>query len=467
MARSVRWLDLVRVLAPMMALALDGPGAGIGALIIQESALWLAARLARPPTLFLAAYGIRVAAMGPTHYLARLSDGNGALFQDDYTTDLVAEWLVRIARGEGISVFPGHQHLLDSSFTYLLMALYAVFGHAPVLPKLLNCALAALAAVLIFAIARRAFGARVAAWTAIGAAAMPTLILWSIVTLKETLVLLVTVAGLWALQLLSEKGAVSATRSADLLVLVLAVTLVCLDLRSTTAALLLLLLGVVLLARMQVRPGAWRASLAGLTLLAVVAGGLFFARGHMSNRPPGGVVDDIVLQIRHRRAQESASARTQIRPQVEVLSPQGTELPLVEAASDAAPFSFTADVLDPLGYALLAPAPWQARDLTELAISAEMLVWYVLLAGALFAWRAAPQQRLFLVCLAAYGVGQWLVLAASEGNLGNLLRHRLMLAPTLLVLGPAGLDWLWQRAGRPGVARWLSPAVGAGARARS
>jgi hypothetical protein len=40
------------------------------------------------------------------------------------------------------------------------------------------------------------------------------------------------------------------------------------------------------------------------------------------------------------------------------------------------------------------------------------------------------------------------VLAASEGNLGNLLRHRVMLAPTLLILGGAGLHWLWLRTGR-------------------
>ncbi|MBV9578586.1 MAG: hypothetical protein JO057_08365, partial [Chloroflexi bacterium] len=40
-------------------------------------------------------------------------------------------------------------------------------------------------------------------------------------------------------------------------------------------------------------------------------------------------------------------------------------------------------------------------------------------------------------------VANWLILAAVEGNVGNLLRHRMMLDPVLLILGAAGLEWLW------------------------
>jgi hypothetical protein len=127
----------------------------------------------------------------------------------------------------------------------------------------------------------------------------------------------------------------------------------------------------------------------------------------------------------------------------------GGELPAAEAASDAVPFSVTGDILDPLGFALLSPAPWQARSITEVGASAEMPVWYVLLAASFVAWRASPRQRLFVICLVVYGVANWLLLAASEGNFGNLLRHRLLLDPVLLILGSAGMEWLWERAGRP------------------
>ena len=105
-------------------------------------------------------------------------------------------------------------------------------------------------------------------------------------------------------------------------------------------------------------------------------------------------------------------------------------------------------MIDPLGYALLAPAPWQAQSTAELAASAEMPVWYVLLAASFLAWRRAsgsPGSRLFVTCLTVYGIANWLILAAVEGNLGNLLRHRLMLDPVLLILGAAGLEQLWLR----------------------
>src|SRR5438128_313990 len=120
----LRWLQLVRVVAPVGALLIEGPGAAIGAVLAQEGGLWLSGRLSGKcqrtwiQRLFLAAYGLRVLVALPVHYVAKLGDGNGAVFQDDYTNDLVAEWLVRIAHGEGLSIFAGHQHLLASSYTY-------------------------------------------------------------------------------------------------------------------------------------------------------------------------------------------------------------------------------------------------------------------------------------------------------------------------------------------------------------
>src|SRR5579859_1001652 len=154
----------IRVLAPLGALIIEGWPALVGAVLIQEGCLWLVGRLTEAcqralcARLFLGAYGLRIAIALPTHVVARLGNGNGSLFQDDYTNDLVAEWLVRIARGDGtVSIFAGHQHLLDGLYPYLLMAIYAVFGYSPLLPKLLNAGLGGLSAVLVFDMGRRLF----------------------------------------------------------------------------------------------------------------------------------------------------------------------------------------------------------------------------------------------------------------------------------------------------------------------
>jgi hypothetical protein len=453
--RGEGWGRAIRVLAPLGALLIEGWPALIGTLLVQEGGLWLAGRLVEccqrssGRRLFLAAYGLRVVIALPTHYYFKLINGSGALFPDDYTNDLVGEWLARIARGDGISIFRGHQQVLGGIYPYLLMATYAVFGYTPLLPKLLNTCLAALSAVLVFEMARRAFRMPVAVLAGLGAAVLPSLVVWSVASLKETLVLFVALLGLWTLQFLT----IVPSRSrhvANALVLFVAVLMLMLDLRMATTVILVGLLAGVYATRSRHRfvGRPMRLGLATLAVVVVLGGGLWIARTRTSTRPFTAIVEDVVLQIRHRRAQEAASAGSQLRAP-ELISDSGSDLPAAEAASDAAPFTLVGDIFEPLGYALLAPAPWQAHSLMELGASAEMAVWYVLLGASCLAWVAAPGQRLFVVCLAVYGIANWLLLAATEGNLGNLLRHRLMLDPVLLILGGAGLEWLWVRSGRP------------------
>jgi hypothetical protein len=467
--RGDTWLRIARVLAPLSALALEGLPALMGALLVQEGGLWLARRLVEPRQartagrLFVAAYACRVAIVVPTHLIAASANGNGALFRDDYTNDIVGEWLVRIARGDGIAIFPGHQYVLASLYSYLLMGVYAVFGYTPLLPKLINVALAALGAVLVFDIARKLFGFRPALLSGLGAAFLPSLVVWSIASLKETLVLVVALLALWGLQRLSDARS-SDSSVPNALVLLLASGLVLLDLRTSAALLVLGLLCVILLARSRVRLRPWQTALASLAVVGMLCGGLLLARIRTSDRPISTTLEDVELQIRHRRAQEAAGAASQFRDE-SPLDVVGSGRPAAEAASDAEPFSLTGDVLNPLGFALLAPMPWQSQSLAELGASAEMPVWYVLLVASTFAVRVPTSQRLFRSCLVAYGVVTWFVLAAVEGNVGNLLRHRLMLDPMLLIMGAAGLDWLWRQRVRAQAAR-EQPTSGLAARGR-
>jgi hypothetical protein len=251
--RRVPWGHLLRVLAPLGALLVEGWPALIGTILIQEGGLWLAGRLvphaerALARAIFLAAYGLRLLLVLPTHYLAKVGDGSGALFLDDYTNDLVGEWLLRIARSDGVSIFPGHQHLLDSLYAFLVMGIYAVFGYSPLLPKLLNVGLASLSAVLIFDISRRIFSRRAALLATLGAILLPTMIIWSIATLKETVVLFCAVLGLWTLRYLS--AATRHSRVPAAVLLFLTVEVVLFDLRASTAAILACVLMAILVAR--------------------------------------------------------------------------------------------------------------------------------------------------------------------------------------------------------------------------
>ncbi len=450
--RSFGWESVVRVVAPLTAFALEGWAALIGAVLVQEIGLWLSRQLAEAcrrqfaGRLFLAAYAVRMAIGIPTHYFEKLANGNGALFPDNYTNDLVGEWLVRIAHGDGtVSIFAGHQYLLGSAYSYLLMAVYEAFGYAPLLPKLLNMGMSAVCSVLTYEIARELFSRRASLLAALGTVVLPTLVVWSIASIKETLVLFAALLALWILQRLT-RIRWRESHAVTLLVVLCGLLLLLIDLRATTAFMLLALLGLAAVAQQRVNLRMWQLTAAGLVVLGLLVGSLVVVRVRTSNRPLTATFEDIALQIRHRRAQEAAGAASQLRSATEVLSPTGSQLPVVaEQVSDDTPFSFVGDVLDPLAYALLAPAPWQAQSQSELAASAEMPVWYLLLAASFLAWPAARRPRLFLSVVLAYAIANWLILAAVEGNVGNLLRHRLTLDPVLLILGAAGLEYAWCR----------------------
>ena len=90
--RSDQWGRVVRALVPLGALWIEGIPALVGAALITEGGIYLARRVGGPRHgvwLFAAAYGLRLALTFPSHVVAKLGNGNGALFQDDYTYDLV------------------------------------------------------------------------------------------------------------------------------------------------------------------------------------------------------------------------------------------------------------------------------------------------------------------------------------------------------------------------------------------
>src|SRR5262249_55160181 len=139
-----------------------------------------------------------------------------------------------------------------------------------------------------------------------------------------------------------------------------------LDLRSPTTFIMLGLLAFIFVARSRARLRGWQLAFAAAVVVGMLAGALVLIRVRTSNRPLAATFEDIALQIRHRRAQEAAGANSQVRPDTDVVSVTGSELPAAELASDQEPFSVLGDVVQPLGYALLAPAPWQAQSLSEL-----------------------------------------------------------------------------------------------------
>lgn len=378
----------IRLFVPLLALLGEGLVPALGVLLIQEAGAWIARRL-RGEALYLAAFGLRAVLAFVLFAILARARGQGTFLQDDYVFDLAAWWLVRIGSGEALSLFPGHTYFLDNVYAYFLAGVYALFGHTASVPRAANAAFAGLVAVLLMDIGRRLYGPRVGQLIGIAAVVLPTLVVWSLTTLKETLVLLGITAALWSLLLLY-RSTIPSSRAANVALIALVAGALVGDLRP--GALFVLLLVALFLGLSRERPG-WRPG-----YRALLGGGLLVAGA---------------LGLAALRTEASAQA-------------VGREI-------------------ESFFFALLAPAPWQVRGWGDLAASLEMLLWYALLAGAAYVLAARPRASVEMVALAIYGLATWIGLAQTEGNLGNLLRHRTMLTPPLLVLGIAGLHAVLQR----------------------
>src|SRR5438477_11595324 len=76
----------------------------------------------------------------------------------------------------------------------------------------------------------------------------------------------------------------------------------------------------------------------------------------------------------------------------------------------------------------------------------EMLAWYALLAAAVLGLKLSFRRHWRdLVLPMGFAAGWVVALALSEGNTGNIFRHRSMFMPFVFLLAAVGLLQLWDR----------------------
>lgn len=98
-----------------------------------------------------------------------------------------------------------------------------------------------------------------------------------------------------------------------------------------------------------------------------------------------------------------------------------------------------------LAYILLAPFPWKVSSLLQLATLPEVMIWYAIipffLVGLIDAFRNGSRANLLVLsALGAVLVSYALV----EGNVGTAYRHRAQIMPLALVYAAAGMERAWR-----------------------
>lgn len=387
---------------------------------------WLTAIVAAALVARLLAIGVVFARNLPTHddQFAGATSGDEA-----YTMGraLRTRDIVRGSTTNNYDFFIAFDEYGRNSYVAALTAAQVIFGPTPYSLRLLNTLLFTVGALLLFRLSRDAFGVLPAFGGLIVVLFWPTLFIWSMSLLKESLYFLLGVAVLTA--------AISVVRRP----------------RWRSRAVSVVILAATAASAQDLRPQALMLIASGLAAgyvaYVVTASKRTFAIAMVA----GAVALTIAfsrpaLEARVMRGLEAA-ARTHtghvftvghdyrllddgfyVNPQ----TPASSTLTL--RRDEAARF-----VIRALSSFVVVPAPWQLQSLREVAYLPEQLAWYALVVflpvGIVAAYR---RDRLLTCMLVGYVAPTAAALALTNGNVGTLLRLRGLVIPYLAWVAAVG-----------------------------
>lgn len=328
-----------------------------------------------------------------------------------------------------------------NSYVSFLTVAQVAFGPAPYGVRLMNSAIFIAGALLLYRVTRDTLGPAPALIGLTALLFFPTLFVWSISLLKESLYFTGSALILWAAVVVIRADKWRARMYGVLAAL--AGAMVIRDLRS----------GAVWLAALGLTVGlAIRAATLSRRLAAAAAMAVVLALASLSIVQP---VQGTVIRALESTAKTHTGHVFTVGHAYKLLDAGYYFNPQTPAAS-----TLTLDAGQSARYVLRAvvsflivPAPWQLVSLRELAFLPEQLLWYAVLAllpiGVAAGWRRDP---LITCLLLGYALPTAAVLALTNGNVGTLLRLRGLVTPYFVWLSAVGfcasLQMLTRR--RPG-----------------
>lgn len=375
----------------------------------------------------LVAIALLFATADPAHPFA-------SFFGDEELYKFRTMWLRNI--GEGVRMSPADviysfDDVGRTSYIYVLAYVQALVGDAPYGLHVMNMVLYLCGVLLLYRLARGAYGGTVAMAGLILLLCLPSLALWSASVLKEPMsvfmmavelacavalvraphwwqkaaALLVVIFGAYAMESLRQGGwltAVTGTTAGLALALVLA--------RGRRLALAMIATPALIVLALNVPPVQER-------LLSQVRLAAFYHAGHVLT--PGYSYRLVHAQYYPRREQ------------LQHLMP----------ASDAARFAVNA-----VWSYFVQPIPWEMKSRAMLGYLPEQTVWYVMAILLPFGIHAGCKRDVVLTSmLAAHAGAAVLIVALSSGNIGTLIRHRALALPYLVWLSAVGAHDLIRR----------------------
>jgi hypothetical protein len=324
-----------------------------------------------------------------------------------------------------------------NSYVTAATALQLVAGPTPYSLRLLNTLVFTVGALLLFRLCRLSFGAIPALAGLLVVLCWPSLFVWSISLLKESLyfflgaVILTSAAGVvrarhWRPRLLALSGAI------------------------VGAALI-----------RDLRPGALPLAVAGLAVGFVVHAVLSSKRAFAAAAIVAVAGGAIMVTRPAPNARVMQALEGTAKTHTGHVFTVGHDYKLLDAgfyvnpqAPAASTLTLTADqaaryVIRALASFAVVPLPWQLQSTRELVYLPEQLAWYVLVVllpvGIVAGYRRDPLVTCLLI---GYVAPTAIALALTNGNVGTLLRLRGLVVPFLAWIGAVGFCAALQTVGQ-------------------
>lgn len=401
-------------------------------------------------TLFFSAFAVRLLIAVVAHPLLITQTVNkegaitatwvGLMFEDDRAYHKVGYGLMEYWLGDEGGVEKSDEYLLRL-YTYMVGVLYTyVYYTTPenllqmskpdagaiaiMAPKLMNCFIGAIGIVPMYVLGRELGGERAGRLVAFAGAFWPSMLLWSVLNLKDVMVVVLIATVMFL--------AIRFARTPGLLLA--AGLLASFALLENLRLYIFYAFGwLVPLAFFAINRAPWRRRLAtGLALWAAVA--LIMVVMNQGNQWLGlRYLTDKRLEALHGSREFGAGvAETGIELSDRISRYEGgwsvqlRNVPIV------------------MPYVLWAPFPWKATRPRDLAVVPETLAWYglqVLAVVALLVYGRSRWREFFLPVV--FTGGLVLVFSVIEGNVGTIYRHRSMLLPGAFSLAAIGGLWVW------------------------
>lgn len=277
--------------------------------------------------------------------------------------------------------------------------------------------------VLTYRLAARCFGPDGARVAAVLVALFPSLVLWSVLNIRESLTtLLVTASMLQAVRLVDRPS------GADALLLGLWIVLLS-TLRDYMAVLLMGGLAIGLVA--AARSGRWLSTLVGGTVVALV--------GIFALESSGVLTQEVVASPLATAAELRSSLQGDFRGGLAGSAfGTGYDTSTIGGALRYLPLG--------LAYFLFAPFPWAVESTLQALTLPEVLLWYLLVPWTVMGLaRIGRREHAAAPVIAAVLLLAVTSYALVEGNFGTAYRHRAQVMPLFFIFTASGFGVWWAR----------------------